>query len=81
MLDVQCSMFDVHFLVNPSYEIAPEWHGFLKIKLCASAAGGGAETYNLIYFLSLLMIEYSRLNYEPFASTTDVFLPERPEPV
>jgi hypothetical protein len=44
MLDVQCSMFDVHFLVNPLYETSPEWHGFLMIKLAASAASGWADT-------------------------------------
>ncbi len=37
MLDVQCSMFDVYFLVNPSYETTPKWHGFLMIRLAASA--------------------------------------------
>jgi len=40
-------MFDVHFLVNPSYETTPEWHGFLMMELGASAASGWAETYNL----------------------------------
>ena len=29
MLDVQCSMFDVHFLINPSHETTPKWHSFL----------------------------------------------------
>jgi hypothetical protein len=35
-------MFDVHFLVNPSYKTTPKWHGFLTIKLAAFQARGGA---------------------------------------
>jgi hypothetical protein len=36
-------MFDVHFLGNPSYETTPKWHGFLMIKLAASATGCWAD--------------------------------------
>jgi hypothetical protein len=36
-------MFDVHFLVNPSYETTPKWHGFLMIKLAAFQASGWAH--------------------------------------
>jgi len=43
MLDVRCSMFDVHFLVNPSYETSSKWHGFLMIKLAAFQASGDAH--------------------------------------
>jgi hypothetical protein len=34
----QYSMFDVHFLVNTSYETTPKWHGFLMTKLAATMA-------------------------------------------
>jgi hypothetical protein len=34
----------LNFLVNPLYETSPEWHGFLMIKLAASAASGWADT-------------------------------------
>jgi hypothetical protein len=40
MLDVQCSMFDVHFLVCPSYEIAKTKVSFL-IRLAVFQARGG----------------------------------------
>jgi hypothetical protein len=40
-------MFDVHFLVNPSYETTPKWHGFLTIKLAALAAGLKSEPQNI----------------------------------
>ena len=40
-LNIERSMFI--FLVNPSYEIEPEWDGFLMIRLAALAAGSRAE--------------------------------------
>jgi hypothetical protein len=36
-------MFDVHFLVNPSYETTPKWHGLLMIKLAAFHVSGWSE--------------------------------------
>jgi hypothetical protein len=43
MLDVQCSMFDVHFLVNLSYETEV----YFSIRLAAFQASGRAETLNI----------------------------------
>jgi hypothetical protein len=42
-------MFDVHFLVNPSYETTPIWHGFLMVKLAALVAGLNREPQNIEY--------------------------------
>ena len=36
-------MFDVHFLVNASYETTPKWRGFLMIRLAAFQASGCAH--------------------------------------
>ena len=47
MLDVQCSMFDVHFLVNSSCETTfPKFHFRLDWSLFRPAAGLTPETYN-----------------------------------
>ena len=52
MLDVQCSMFNVHFLVNPSCETTPKWHGCLTITPAALAAVLNSEPQNIEYRIS-----------------------------
>jgi hypothetical protein len=45
-------MFDVHFLVNPSYETSSKWHGFLMIKLAAFQASGAYMKFRMRFRLT-----------------------------